>query len=176
MESYFFPIFLIVLAVLVVWLFRRAQGGSDRRERSNFKGTTTSQRGGRHGPAAWREPLGEDHKAKDVWHPKRERVLKETFTESATERGIIHAGYIGPYANSARKLHSKSELREQDISEAEHLGIDEYLNKREREMAEKAAKEAREDSLTMTAVKYEPAEVPSGEEEKQPRRQRGFKP
>ncbi len=176
MQGFYFPIFLIVLAIGVIWLFRKVQTGDSGRNRRHSRGVNSSQRAGRPKQAAWREPLGEDHKTKDVWHPKRERVLKESFTESATERSIIHAGYIGPYASSGGKLHSKEELLDQGISESEHLGIDEYLTKRDRELAEKKAKAAEEDSLTMRAVKYEPTGASSDAEEKDTPKQASFKP
>ena len=173
MEQFYFPIFLIVVAVFVVWIFRKAQSERSRRNRRSTRKSNTSQSAGHRSSVAWREPVGDQHKAKDVWHPKRERVFKGSF-KSESEHGVIHAGYAGPYATSGGKLHTKAEIRDQDISEAEHLGIDEYLTKQEKEAAKAAAKQ--EEGLTMTAMKYEPVGSSSEEEEKTPEKKRAFKP
>jgi colicin import membrane protein len=72
-------------------------------------------------------------------------------------------------------------LRDQDVPQTEHIGIEEYLSKQERERiaaekaaAEKAAAENRE--FTMTAIKYETGEESAADKEGEPKKQAGFKP
>lgn len=179
MENYYFPLFLVVLAAVVIGIFRMF--GSGQRSSTSRVSRTPAGRianddrlrrnTDRLGPSAKRSP-STAAKPKDIWQTRRERAAKDSFAETAARRGTHHAGYIGPYADAERG-YGRYEMKDQNISKSEHLGIDEYLTKSEREKAEAEAEEA--GGLSMTAMKYEPADTSSesGEDRK---KRAAFKP
>lgn len=181
MENFYFPLFLVVAAIVVVLVFKKA-GSRDRSPQSGSRIARTpagrsadadrlARNLDRRGPAAPRSPG--PAKSKDIWQTRRERAAKDSFAETAARRATHHAGFLGPSADADRGSHGGYELREQNISASEHLGIDEYLTKREREEAERAAREA--GGLSMTAVKYEPGDADSADD-KDRKKQASFKP
>jgi hypothetical protein len=183
MENYYFPLFLVVMAAVVIWIFRRV--GSGRRSSTSRVSKTPAGRianadrlhrnTDRLGPSAKRR-LSTAAKPKDIWQPRRDRAAKDSFAETAARRGTHHAGYIGPHADAERR-YGRYELKDQDISKSEHSGIDEYLSNRERERAkaEAEAKAKEAGGLSMTAMKYEPADA-SSESAEERKKRAGFKP
>lgn len=159
MENLYFPIFLVVLAVVVIWFFKKAGSQRANRESRSLRspaGRTIgadalSRNTDRRGPSAPRSVVG---KPKDIWQTRRERAAEESFGVTAPRTGVHHAGFLAPDDANERHRPRHFEVPDQQISDAEHLGIDEYLSKREGELPEEGAEAA---GLSMTAVKYEPS-------------------
>lgn len=177
MENYYFPLFLVVVGALVFWIFRRAGSRSRRSVRRRSAKTPAGRTAGvnrlhrntdRLGPAA----RSRHFKPNDVWQTKRHHADKESFVDTAARPAVFHAGNFNAFDESERKAYARHELKDQNITESEHLGIDEYLTKRE---AERAAAEAEKaGGLSMTAMKYEPTDASA--EEKERKKQASFKP
>lgn len=186
MENLYFPLFLVALAIVIIWAFTKARAGHsrDRRSASRPSGRLVDverppRSRARLGAAA-RLQSGQGRSTPgDIWQTKRERAAKESFSEPAPG-SAYRATYLGPGPGTAERVSSAGELKEQKVSEAEHLGIDEYLSKAAREAARERAKKAAEEEagLSMTAMKYDPAgdESTSDDVEKKPNRRAGFKP
>lgn len=182
MENFYFPVFLVVLAIVVVLLFKRA-GSGDRSRKSRIARTPAGRtanadllrrdidRLGR--PSVHRSRSA---KAKDIWQTRRERAAQDSFAETTARHGTHYAGYLGPQIDDefSRRPRGQGgyELTEQDVSTAEHLSIDEYLAKRQEEEAEQAGEAG---NLSMTAVKYEPSDA-SSKDQKGRKKRAGFKP
>lgn len=200
MEILYFPLFLIVVAVGVIWLFKRATNGGARSRKSASQPASQlvgrladlerrPESRARLGAAARLQSGQRSSPGGDIWQTKRERAARESFNQTSS-RGIYHAGYIAPDSQPGSGLNLRgsgvAELRDQQVSEAEHKSIDEYLTKSEREAAERKAaeREAAEreaekaGGLSMSAMKYDPAaDAESGAEEAQKRKgSAGFKP
>ncbi len=186
MEILYFPLFLVVVAVGVVWLFKKATNGSTRDRRSSSRNSgrfTDPERwsGSHNRPgAAARLQSGQGRSnPRDIWQTKRERAAKESFGHAASS-GVYAAGYIGPDSRPGVRRSGATELRDQEVSEAEHRGIDEYLTKSEREAARREAERAAEEAggLSMAAMKYDPSADADlgGEDEQKRKRSAGFKP
>lgn len=181
MENYYFPLFLVVVAAAVVLIFKKAGSGHgsarSRVSRTPSGRTVDGDRLHRNmdrvGPGARQRILSDPAKAKDIWQKRREHKVLDSYAEVTARRGVHHAGYIGPHADTERRGSGGYPLRDQNISKSEHLGIDEYLTKREREKAEAEAEET--GGLSMTAMKYEPGDA-SSEAGKGRKKQAGFKP
>lgn len=180
MEILYFPLFLVVVAVSVIWLFKSKaedEGSRPKEKNQAFGGLTDEVRRRRRpssdrlGSAA-RPRSGQASVKGDIWQTRRERAAKESFSESTSRQGVYHAGYIGPTSQTVSSRPG-GELEDQAVSEAEHLSIDEYLSKQEKEEAEKAAKE---EGFSMTAMKYEPADESQKEDEETRKKRAGFKP
>ena len=181
MELIYFPAFLVLAAGLVIWLFRRGKE-EDRSYRSSRRSRGSSAR------SADNRPRVQGNKARlqsgqgsespgDIWRRKRERATKASFAAPPTT-GVYQATYAQPESDRRDR-----NLADQEVNEAEMLGLDEYFSKQEAEKARKAAEqEAREESagLSMTAMKYEPeTEAPETEEPsigQGGRKSGGFKP
>lgn len=182
MENLYFPLFLVVAAIAVVLLFKRA-GSSDRSRKSRVAKTPAGRtanadllrrdidRVGR--PSLHRSRPA---KAKDIWQTRRERAAQDSFAETTARRSAHYAGYLGPDVDvkygSGHRRQGEYELKDQDVSKAEHLSIDEYLTKRQAEEAEQAEQAG---GLSMTALKYEPTGA-SSKDQKGRKKQGGFKP
>lgn len=182
MENLYFPLFLVVAAIVVVLVFKRA-GSSDRSRRPRVAKTPAGRIANadllrRDMDRLGRPSLHRSNPAnpKNVWQTRRERAAKDSFAEETARRGTHFAGYLGPESEarygSQHRRQGEYELKDQDISRAEHLSIDEYLTKREREEAEQAEKAA---GFSMTAMKYEPTGAAS-KDQKGRKKQGGFKP
>lgn len=181
MELIYFPAFLILAAGLVVWLFKRGtQGDSSRRStrstRSSATVSTSQPRPVQGNKARLQSGQGTESPG-DIWRRKRERATKSSFSGPATT-GVYQATYANPSANQVGSQ-PNDRVADQEVSEAELQGLDEYLARREAEEKAKLAEEARqEDSagLSMTAMKFESATEEPASEEKPARKGGGFKP
>lgn len=184
MENLYFPLFLVAVAIVVIWAFNKSRASSSRDRRSTRPTGRLAdlepprRPRERPGPGA-RIQSGQGHSARgDIWQTRREKVNKGSFSADS-QIGTYSASYLGPGPGEAKGARGR-ELKDQEVTEAEHLGIDEYLSKAERDKAraraEKAAKE--EAGLSMTAMKYDPADSDSAseDEERKPGRRAGFKP
>jgi hypothetical protein len=186
MEILYFPLFLVVAAVLVIWLFSRARKDSRRRNSRDVKtpaGRTVNvdrlQRStDRRGPAAGYHDRVGGKKANEMWRSRRKRASHNTYAVNDREgdRDVYYAGYMGPRTNFSTKHGNDGELKDQDVSQTEHIGIEEYLSKHERERAAAEAAAAKESALSMTAIKYEPSEDADSKEDKPASKQASFKP
>lgn len=186
MENLYFPLFLVALAIVVIWFFTKARTGHSRDRRS------ASRPSGRlvdvERPPRSKERLGAAARLQsgqgratpgDIWQTRRERAAKESFSEPAPG-SAYRASYLGPGPGTPERVSTAGELKEQKVSEAEHFGIDEYLSKAAREAARERAKKAaeKEAGLSMTAMKFDPAgeESTPDDEEKKLDKRAGFKP
>ena len=189
-ENYYFLIFVVVLAVACLWIFMR--GG--RRQTSQKKVRTPSGRtlGGerlrqdvdRRGPSARSGPA---HKSSAAGRRHHQDPWKSRTVETAAGRKARSSANTASSVNRSRHgimpaygtpRPQPDAISDQQISKAEHLGIDEYFHKMEKERELEAAARAAEEetSLTMTAVKYETGDEADSGEGETPRKQLGFKP
>lgn len=196
METFYFPLFLVVLAVVVLWIFGKARSheGRGRSKPGPVKGrlietdTHTKSIPRKLGPAARLQSGQGKESPGDIWQTRRERARQETFSQSRSS-GSFYAGYVGPDSNERQRGTGAHELRDQQVSDTEHQSIDEYLSKHAREKAAAAAKAAKEaeaaeaarqgGDFSMTAIKYEePSEEDEAEAkaQKEDKKQAGFKP
>jgi hypothetical protein len=122
-------------------------------------------------------------KANDMWRTRHQRAKHEAtqVREPGADPDVFYAGFMGNSKTYGSGKNGKDSLRDQDVPQTEHIGIEEYLSKQERERiaaekaaAEKAAAENRE--FTMTAIKYETGEESAADKEGEPKKQAGFKP
>lgn len=176
MENLYFPLFLVAIAVVVIWLFKGA--GKKRPDRTPVRRTSVSRdigatgrrSTGRHVPASG------TRKPHDPWQLKRERAAQERFTAGKSGSAQLQANYIGPAPKFSSQKGEAGNLKDQEISHTEHLGIDEYFSKVEREKRAKEKKAAEQDGLTMTAVKYQSVDESEASEDVPAKEQGGFKP
>lgn len=184
MENLYFPLFLVALAIVVIGVFNKARAGHSRGRRSASRPSgrlvdveRPPRSRERPGAAARPRPGQGSSTRGDIWQTKRERAAKETFSEPAPG-SAYRATYLGP--GPAERSTGGGELKDQNVSDAEHVSIEEYLSKAAREEARERAKKAAEEEtgLSMTAMKYDPAgdESTSDEAEKKPNKRAGFKP
>ncbi len=171
MESIYFPAFVIVAAGLVIWLFRRAHKKQEAADAAKQKRRPVNPRTGanprRIHPNRARLQSGQGkHSPGDIWRRTRERSTKSSFGH-APGSGVYHASYANP--------DPLDRMAEQEVNEADFQGLDEYLTKRDADLARQAAEESTA-GLSMRAMKFESgAENPEGQE-KEVRQGTGFKP
>jgi len=191
MEILYFPLFLVVAAVLVIWLFSRARSNSRRRKSRDVK--TPSGRSAnsdrlqrsmdRRGPAVGRRPQIGGNTANDMWRTRRQRAKHQAsaVSEPGVDSQVFYAGFTEKPKTYGSRKNGEDGLQDQDVPQTEHIGIEEYLSKKERERiaAEKAAAEraaAEGSGLTMTAIKYESGEESASDNAQPKEKQAGFKP
>lgn len=182
-ENLYFPLFLLVAGLLVVWLFNRLRdsGGSVSKRRSSNSGKNLQQNAKLQrsitpkGPAVGRSP-NHGLKTQDaMWRSRRQRAKHHGVEDNpdANNSPVFTAGYLDPSEVWGQPEGQKGSIDEQSVRDTEYTGLDEYLAKKAAEA--KLKKEQEEKELSMTAMKYEPVESNS-EEEEELKSQGGFKP
>jgi hypothetical protein len=183
MENIYFPIFLVVLAVFVIWLFNRSKGGRIKREDRRYKSSSgrmlnneNLQRSvDRKGPAAGYVSKHSPRASDAMWRKRKQRARHEHSRANSpgADHNVFQADYLGPGRKSGSGRDAGL-LQEQVSHDTEHLGIDEYLTKTAKARKAQAAQEDKE--FSMTAMKYDPADSSSEEAEGGKKKQAGFKP
>lgn len=169
MENLYFPLFLVAVAVVVIWLYQKSKNAGDRR--AKLRKQRSARAGSRVGYTAATGVSTSDK----MWSARRQHARHEIDPRNRDggQPHTIQADYLGPYGTKSSVGESRSKVGEQGVDEVEYVGLDEYI------AAERARAEARkakeEKELTMTAVKYEPTEAAENDDTPQPR-QAGFKP
>lgn len=181
LENLYFPLFLVVVGVFVVWLFSRVRGsGSSRSTRRATPSKRVDQHSklqrslNRSGPAAgYRANHG--LKTQDaMWRSRHQRASHDSskIRNAGGDSSTFHASYIDSSRVYEQRPARPGSIGEQGVRDTEYTGIDEYLAKRAAERKAKAA--AQEEELSMTAMKYEPADASENPDEE--KKQAGFKP
>ena len=122
-------------------------------------------------------------KSSDMWRTRHQRAKHSATVvrEPGADPDVFYAGFMGNSKNYGSGKPNDDGLQDQNVPQTEHIGIEEYLSKKERERiaAEKAAAEraaAEESAFSMTAIKYETGDESSSEQARTKGKQAGFKP
>lgn len=188
MEILYFPLFMVALAGLVLWFWGRTRQHG-KAGRLSYREAAEARKGDsgrlvetdrlartfdRRGPAARKVVDPGPSKSQDMWRSRRQRASHVPGRNALDDDSdVFYAGYLAQGEHHPAARQKDQPLPDQRISESEHVGIDEYLSKKARE---RARQEAAEQGLTMTAMKYEPADASSEKTGKPGKKRASFKP
>lgn len=183
LENLYFPIFLVAMALLVIWVFHKSKKGMDRREdlrhqrrtRARRQAARRTHRADSSMPSVNPPAASGIATSEKMWASRKRRANYRGSSAyiSGEAHGTLEAGYLGPDKPRGERIATADSISDQKISKLDYVGFDEYLA---RERAEARRSEAAQsDEFSMTAVKYEsPGEA--SDEEGVDNKQAGFKP
>ncbi len=182
-ENFYFPIFLLVMAVFVVWLFNRFKDSDTRTSYKKRRRSTSGrylnensklQRSvSRSGPAAGHRPQHGLKTQDAMWRSRNQRARHQQRPDNRGDvgSGVFQASYLNYTNRQNQKSGSAGIIGEQGVSDTEYTGLDEYLTKKKAQ--EKFQEAGQEGSLSMTAVKFEPVSKSSDDEAPGEKKQAG---
>ena len=181
-ENFYFPLFLLVVGVVVVWMFNRFRDNSGRssgtRKTSGSRLSESAKLQRSIAPKGPAVPHAPNHglKTQDaMWRTRTQRAKHGGVEDGpdALDGNVFQASYLDASEVWDQGKVGQGVLKEQAVRDTEYTGLDEYLAKKAAK--EKLKKEQQEEQLSMTAMKYEPVENSSDEAE-EVKKQGGFKP
>lgn len=182
MDAYYFPIFLVFMAALVIWFYFKSSRASERREDARYRRMQARQAAAARTRAASAKPTRNPRSASagqttpdKVWSSRRQRAKKKMASPQASHANskTFQASYLGPYERAQAGEPGAGSVQDQEVSRLDYVGFDEYITRERLKAGEKESSAA--DEFSMTAVKYDSQEEEQ-EESGSSKKRAGFKP
>jgi hypothetical protein len=182
MDAYYFPIFLVFLAVIVIWFYHRSNRANERRADAKYRRMQSrayaADRVRRASAKKSRSPDGPaagNTTPDKVWSSRHQRAKKKVVNHHPghVNSKTYQASYLGPYEREQQAKYDSQSVQDQEVNKLDYVGFDEYITRQRVEAAGGEPESSEE--FSMTAIKVE-SEDEVREEESSPAKEAGFKP